>query len=136
MKFKSPYPFFGGKSAIAPVAWRAFGNDIKNYVEPFFGSGAVMLANPFWTPDCGLIETINDKDGFISNFWRSVQKAPDEVAYWADWPVIENDLHARHKWLVERKEALFEKLENDPDYYDAKIAGWWVWGISIWIGQR
>lgn len=22
----------------------------------------------------------------------------------------------------------------DPDIYDAKIAGWWVWGASCWIG--
>jgi hypothetical protein len=22
----------------------------------------------------------------------------------------------------------------DPDWYDAKIAGWWVWGIAQWIG--
>jgi DNA adenine methylase len=26
-------------------------------------------------------------------------------------------------------------LEGDPDYHDPKIAGWWVWGISCWIGS-
>ena len=27
------------------------------------------------------------------------------------------------------------KLMGDPDYYDAKIAGWWLWGICQWIGS-
>lgn len=39
-------------------------------------------------------ETINDKDGLVSNFWRPVQAEPDAVAGHADWPVNENDLHA------------------------------------------
>ncbi len=25
-------------------------------------------------------------------------------------------------------------MRNDPDYFDAKIAGWWVWGQCLWIG--
>jgi hypothetical protein len=25
-------------------------------------------------------------------------------------------------------------METDPDYYDAKIAGWWIWGACSWIG--
>lgn len=23
---------------------------------------------------------------------------------------------------------------TDPEYFDVKIAGWWVWGLSMWIG--
>lgn len=86
-------------------------------------------------PHAPKVETVNDKDGAISNFWRAVKHAPDEVARWCDWPVNEADLRARHKWLVEQLPALFDKLCDDPDYFDAKIAGWWVWGISAWIGN-
>ena len=25
--------------------------------------------------------------------------------------------------------------KTDPDYYDCKIAGWWVWGLCQWIGS-
>ena len=60
---------------------------------------------------------------------------PETVARYADWPVNENDLHARHVWLVERKEGLQARLEGDPDFYDPKIAGWWAWGIACWIGS-
>ncbi len=127
---QAPFPWFGGKSRVAPLVWRAFG-DVRNYVEPFFGSGAVLLGRP--QPFEGT-ETVNDKDGFVSNFWRAVSSEPDAVAEWADWPVNENDQHARHLWLVERRESLTAKLEGDPGYYDTQIAGWWVWGICCWIG--
>jgi len=127
---KAPFPWFGGKSRVAPIVWQAFG-DVPNYVEPFFGSGAVLLGRPH-APG---VETVNDKDGFVANFWRALQAAPDEVERHADNPVNENDLHARHVWLVERRADLVARLEGDPDFYDAKIAGWWVWGISAWIGS-
>jgi hypothetical protein len=26
-------------------------------------------------------------------------------------------------------------MSSDPDYYDCKIAGWWVWGLCQWIGS-
>lgn len=39
---KAPFPYFGGKRVVAPEVWRRFG-DTPNYVEPFFGSGAVLL---------------------------------------------------------------------------------------------
>ena len=42
---RAPFPWFGGKSRAADVVWRAFGN-VPNYVEPFAGSLAVLLARP------------------------------------------------------------------------------------------
>jgi hypothetical protein len=33
------------------------------------------------------------------------------------------------------RSVLSARLEGDLDYYDAKVAGWWVWGASCWIGQ-
>jgi len=130
-ELKAPFPWFGGKSDVCAAVWERFG-DVPNYVEPFFGSGAMLLGRP--QPFSG-VETVNDKDGMICNFWRAVQAAPDEVAKWADVPVNENQLHAVHHWLVERKDSLGPKLEGDPEYFDAKIAGWWCWGICCWIGS-
>lgn len=134
MKFTSPYPYFGGKSSIADLVWDRFGNT-PNYVEPFFGSGAVLLGRPHFTPQFNNIETVNDLSGFVVNFWRSVKADPEAVAYWADNPSFENDLHARHIWLVGRKESLQLQLEGDPEFHDPKIAGWWVWGMAQWIGS-
>ena len=132
MTLLSPFPYFGGKSRIAPLVWERFG-DVANFVEPFFGSGAVLLARPH--DSASRIETVNDADCMIANFWRATQAAPDDVARCADWPISEPDLLARHLWLVNRKEGLRLRLEADPEHYDAKIAGWWLWGVCSWIGS-
>jgi len=124
---KAPFPYFGGKSRIADQVWARFGNT-PNYVEPFAGSLAVLLSRP----DEPKTETVNDLDCYLANFWRAVQKAPDEVAEWANWPVNEADLSARHLWLLQYKPL---KVQGDPDYFDAKIAGWWLWGVCAWIGS-
>lgn len=134
MTLKCPWPYFGGKSKIADVIWKRFGQP-ANFVEPFFGSGAVLLGRPDWKPEKRWIETVNDKSGMICNFWRAVRADPECVTCYADNPVIESDLHARHIWLVQRKDELAARLEGDPDWYDAKIAGWWAWGMSCWIGS-
>lgn len=112
------------------MIWRAFGN-VPNFVEPFFGSGATL----FGRPHAPKVETINDKDGFIANFWRAVKHDPEAVAAHVDWPVNEADLHARHRWLIEKGVPLLERLIKDPEWYDAKIAGWWCWGACTWIGN-
>lgn len=124
----APFPWFGGKSRAAHLVWDRFGN-VGNYVEPFFGSGAVLLQRPY---EPG-IETINDKDCLVANFWRALQHDPDEVAAHADNPVNEADQHARHMWLCSQ-EVFRERMKTEHDFYDAKIAGYWVWGQCIWIG--
>ena len=128
---QAPFPYFGGKSNAAEEVWAAFGADLKNYVEPFVGSAAMLLARP----DPSGVETINDADGFVSNLWRAVAADPKGVADAADWPVNEADLFARHSWLVRQAETLLNRLHGDPDFYDAKIAGWWAWGTCCWIGS-
>lgn len=127
---RAPFPWFGGKRRVADVVWAAFGPEVPNYIEPFAGSLAVLLHRP---GGAGKIETVNDRDRYLANFWRAVHAQPDEVARWADWPVNEADLHARHKWLVNQIEFR-ERMHVDPDFYDVKIAGWWVWGLCQWIG--
>ena len=128
---RSPYPWFGGKSAVASLIWQRFG-DVHNYCEPFFGSGAVLLHRP---PFHGT-ETVNDINGWLCNFWRALQADPDAVAAYADWPVSELDLHARGDWLFYRDGVteFIERLRSDPCFYDVKSAGWWVWGQCCWIG--
>lgn len=132
---KAPFIYFGGKRKVASVVWEALG-DVANYVEPFAGSLAVLLGRPTTSDSSSWIETVNDADHFLSNFWRALAKDPSAVAEWADWPVNEDDLFARHMWLMtEGRQILAENIHADPDFYDPKTAGWWVWGINAWIGS-
>lgn len=128
-RLRAPFPWFGGKSRAAELIWSRLG-DVGTYVEPFAGSLAVLLARP--TPP--RIETVNDLDAHLSNFWRALQAEPARVAHFADWPVSEADLHARHRALLGQLAAHRTRMRADPNYFDAQLAGWWVWGVSQWIG--
>lgn len=129
---KSCFPFFGGKSRVAKVIWAGLG-DVNNYIEPFAGSLAVLLSNP----KIPKLETVNDIDCFICNFWRAVSNDPEGVAEFADYPVIESDLHARQRWLLSVVTDEFKnKFDTDPHYYDLKVAGYWVWGMGASIGNN
>mgnify|MGYP001559820531 FL=1 len=162
MKLQAPFPWFGGKRIVAHEVWERFG-DVPNYVEPFAGSLAVLLARPHWDVDAGAwrgngrahTETVNDLDGCVTNFWRAVQHDPEQTAAYADNPVHELDLHARHLWLHARLKSVdgldaaalaYSRdkgvlpfaawLTTQPDAYDCRVAGWWVWGLSSWIGDN
>jgi hypothetical protein len=104
-RLKAPFPAFGGKSRVADLVWRRLG-DVSNFIEPFFFSGAVLLRRPH-PPR---VETANDLDCYIANFWRATQHDPEAVAF-------------------------RERMRADPDHYDPKIAGWWCWGACCWIGS-
>lgn len=125
----SPFPYFGGKRAIAADVWRRLGSP-KQYIEPFCGSASVLLA----APRPAFLEVVGDGSGFIANFWRAVKRQPAATAGWADYPISHVDLGARHRWLMEQREMLAEAL-HEPDWPgDAKVAGWWLWGQCAWIG--
>jgi len=115
---------------VSHIIWARFG-DVPNYVEPFAGSLAVLLGRP-GTPKT---ETCNDLDGFICNAWRAIQYAPHEVAHYCDWPVSESDMHAKHHYLNAARAELTQRLEGNYEYFDAKLAGFWIWGACLWIGS-
>lgn len=53
------------------------------YLEPFFGSGAVFFNKPKST-----VETINDIDGQVVNFFKVIRERPQELAalaYFTPW---------------------------------------------------
>ena len=130
----APFPAFGGKAKATPLVWDRFGN-VDTYTEPCCYSAAILFGRPAAHLATRRIETINDIHAFIPNFWRALQADPDAVARWIDYPVSEVDLFARHVWLVRQTETLRARLEADPHWYDAQIAGWWCWGACAWIGS-
>jgi len=126
-------PWYGGKRRWVDSVWShlvAPDEQPAVYAEPFAGSLALLLAAP-WVAKR---EVVCDTDGLICNFWRALRDDPEAVAYWADWPTIHQDLTARHRALLEWRREHVMRLSEDADFSDAKMAGWWVWGLSSWIG--
>lgn len=126
----APFPYFGGKRSVCADVWARLGEP-KQYIEPFCGSAAMLLAKP----KPASLEVVCDANGFIANFWRATKHQPAAVAHAADYPVSHVDLGARHVWLKAQVERIAAEL-HDPDWPgDAKVAGWWLWGQCSWIGS-
>ena len=70
---KPPFTYFGGKLALAERI-AALLPPCVHYVEPFAGSFAVLFAK---RPSA--METANDLDGNLMNFWRMLRERPAEL---------------------------------------------------------
>jgi len=121
--------YFGAKGLVTDEAWRRFG-DVNNFVEPFVGSGAVLLSRP--QPFHGT-ETIGDLDGQVMNVWRSLKHAPEEVAKHMMDPPNSFDMAARRKALDDAAEHLPKMLMADPEAFDARLGGFWLYNQACWL---
>jgi DNA adenine methylase len=129
-RLRAPFPYFGGKTKIADRVWRALGNDLEHYLEPFFGSGAVL----FSCPNPPRIETVNDRDAFVCNCWRAIKGDPNTVAEGLNFPINHAELMARRIALNKEEPNLYEKIIGDPEYYNAKMAAYWIYAARYSIG--
>lgn len=70
---KPPFAYYGGKSGMAPLIASLLPPH-RNYIEPFFGSGAVLFAKK-----PAVNEIVNDVDGSVVTFFRVLRERPDEL---------------------------------------------------------
>ena len=68
---KPPFPWIGGKEKIAPYILQLFPPNLTQYVEPFGGSGAVLLALP---PDPNRLDIYNDLDAELVNLFSCIKE--------------------------------------------------------------
>ena len=87
MKNILKYP--GGKWAIAPWIIGQFPKH-HSYLEPFFGSGGV-----FFKKEPSNIETINDLDGEVVNFFECVRTDPEKLAHYIYFTPYSVDVYNR-----------------------------------------
>ncbi|MEV1321975.1 DNA adenine methylase [Micromonospora arborensis] len=71
---KPPFPYFGAKGTIAERIVSLLPEHV-HYVEPYAGSLAVLLAK---SPV--RMETVNDLDGDLMNFWQVLRERPEDLA--------------------------------------------------------
>lgn len=71
---KPPFAYFGGKTTVADRI-AALLPDHGHYVEPYCGSLAVLLAK-----QPAKMETVNDLDHELVNFWRVLRGRPEDLA--------------------------------------------------------
>lgn len=71
---RTPLTYYGGKQRLAHQIV-ALMPPHRVYLEPFAGGAAVLFAKPR-----AARETLNDLDGRVVRFWRTLRDRPDELA--------------------------------------------------------
>lgn len=106
---KPPFPYYGGKQTLADwVVSQMPKHD--QYVEPYAGSLAVLLAKPRVA-----FETVNDLDGDLVNFWQVLREQPDRLE-----EVCTLTPHAR----TEHSDALDAAADPHPDPVERARRTW------------
>lgn len=70
---RPPFAYYGGKTKLAQTIADALPTH-EHYIEPYAGSLAVLLAK-----QPSEMETVNDIDGDLVNFWRVLRDRPDDL---------------------------------------------------------
>lgn len=88
--------YFGGKAKIAPWVVSKIPKHLV-YVEPFFGSGAVMFAKPP-IRNSKYIEIINDINSDVYNFYKVVRDNPKELVAMLDTAIYSRELNDESRY--------------------------------------
>lgn len=120
---KTPISYYGGKQSmlkhILPLIPKH-----QNYIEPFFGGGAV-----FWAKEPAKVEVINDYNGMVVNFYEQLKSNYSELKLLIDATPYSRDVY---------KNALV--IYENPYIFSPVHKAWAFWvctgqGFSNKIGS-
>jgi len=97
-KMKSLFGYMGGKTKIAPKIVELIPPH-KVYVEPFFGSGAVMLQKGYpQVSDSGEYrEVVNDIDHNLVNVYKVLREEPKKLKRYLDYMEYSEEMYSQCK---------------------------------------
>lgn len=106
-KLRSPIKYFGGKAYLAKKIIELLPprDEYLHYVEPFFGSGAVLFEHD---PE-GKSEVVNDLNSSLTSFWRCLQQPK---------------LFERFKRIVNSIPFSETEWQKAADFLDAPLTGY------------
>ena len=113
IRLRTPISYYGGKQKLASRIISLIPRHTL-YCEPFIGGAAIFFAK---RPS--EIEVINDTNGELINFYRSVKEVFSALE-----AEISTSLHSRD---LHRKASL---IYNNPDMFDRVKRAWAVWILS------
>ena len=89
--------------------------DHHSYLEPFFGSGAVLFSKAR-----SAIETVNDIDGDVINLFTWIREDPDRLANAIYWTPYAREVYNR-AWEAQHSEK--DSFQRAVDFYIRMMQG-------------
>lgn len=103
---RPPFPYYGGKAHLAATIVDLLGAH-RVYAEPYAGSAAVLLAKP-----TARHETINDLDGSVVAFYRTLRDRPGDLIR-----ALELTPYARDEYAAAADDPALDDLERARRFY-------------------
>ena len=110
---KAPVTYWGGKQQLKDKILSLI-SEHERYNEPFFGGGAIFFAK-----QPAPIEFINDINGEVVNFYRTLKRNFDELK-----TEVECTLHSEFQHNQARE------IYNNPLSHSNVLRAWTVWMLS------
>lgn len=108
---KPPFPWIGSKEKIAPYILQLFPPKLTQYVEPFGGSGAVLLALP---PDPNRLDIYNDLDAELVNLFSCIKECSNVLLRELKFlPIHGRKLFEYYRDFVAHKEVYFQNVQAE-----------------------
>ena len=108
---KPPFPWIGSKEKIAPYILQLFPPKLTQYVEPFGGSGAVLLALP---PDPNRLDIYNDLDAELVNLFSCIKECSNVLLRELRFlPIHSRKLFEYYRDFVAHKEVYFQNVQAE-----------------------
>ena len=108
---KPPFPWIGGKEKIAPYILQTFPAKLAQYVEPFGGSGAVLLALP---QDPSRLDIYNDLDAELVNLYSCIKECSNVLLRELKFlPIHSRRLFEYYRDFVAHKEVYYQNVQAE-----------------------
>ena len=113
---KPPFPWIGSKEKIAPYILQLFPPKLTQYVEPFGGSGAVLLALP---PDPNRLDIYNDLDAELVNLFSCIKECSNVLLRELKFlPIHGRKLFEYYRDFVAHKEVYFQNVQAEIEVWE------------------
>ncbi len=113
---KPVIPWVGGKEKLAPYITQVFPPNIKQYLEPFGGSGAVLLS---MRPRPGRLDIYNDLNAELSNLMLCVKERSNALLQELDFlPIHSREVFEFYKDFVAHKDVTLRNIREEMALLD------------------
>lgn len=104
-------PWVGGKEKLIPYITQIFPPKVKQYLDPFGGSGSVLLGLP---PVPGRLDIYNDLNAELSNVFLCVRDKTNVLMRELQFlPILSREVFEFYRDFVDHKDVILKNIQEE-----------------------